>query len=109
MTLSSLYFISPRAPITTGIVSVFISYILLNSISRPLDMDTFSVNFGEVQYLFQMEYCYVNEQASSFFLVLDDYNHWCCDVVFIIIITCHCYCGITVKQLYAKGENSLTG
>ena len=40
---------------TTGIVSVFISYILLNSILRFLDLDTFSVNFGEVQYLFQME------------------------------------------------------
>ena len=56
--MSSPYFTSPRASMTTGIVSVFISYILLISILRPLYLVTFSVNFfffGGVQYLFQME------------------------------------------------------
>ena len=48
MTLSSLFLISPRAPMTTGIVFVFISHILLTSISKSLYLDNFSVNFAEV-------------------------------------------------------------
>ena len=55
VTLSSPFLISPRAPMATGIVSIFISHILLISISRPLYLDNFSVNFEKVQYLFQME------------------------------------------------------
>ena len=60
---------------TTGIVSVFISYILLISILRPLYLDTFSVIFffwggGGYSIYFRWN-CYVNEDASSFFLVLD--------------------------------------
>ena len=48
MTLSSLFLVSPRAPTTTGIVSVFIPHILLTSISKSLYLDNFSVNFAEV-------------------------------------------------------------
>lgn len=39
VTLSSPYFISPRAQMTTAIVSVCISHILLISISRSLYLD----------------------------------------------------------------------
>ena len=56
MTSFSPFFISPRASMTTGTVSVFIFHILLISISRSLYLDKFSVNFGEVQHLFQMEF-----------------------------------------------------
>ena len=48
VTSSSPFFISPRTGMTTGIVSVFISHILLISISRSLYLDNFSVNFAEV-------------------------------------------------------------
>ena len=48
VTLSSPVLIGPRAPTTTGIVSVFISHILLTSISKSLYLDNFSVNFAEV-------------------------------------------------------------
>ena len=48
VTLSSPVLIRPRAPPTTGIVSVFISHILLTSISKSLYLDNFSVNFAEV-------------------------------------------------------------
>ena len=39
---------SPIAPITTGIVSVFIPHILVASISRSLYLESFSVVFHEV-------------------------------------------------------------
>ena len=55
VTLFSPFFIGPRAPMTTGTVPVFISNILLISISRSFYLDNFSVNFGEVEYLLQME------------------------------------------------------
>ena len=48
VTLSSPFLIRPRAPTTTGIVSVLISHILLTSISKSLYLDNFSVNFAEV-------------------------------------------------------------
>ena len=48
VTLSSPVLIRPRAPTTTGIVSVSISHILLTSISKSLYLDNFSVNFAEV-------------------------------------------------------------
>ena len=48
VTMSSPVLIRPRAPTTTGIVSVFISHILLTSISKSLYLDNFSVNFAEV-------------------------------------------------------------
>ena len=48
VTLSSPFLIRPRAPTTTGIVSVFISHILLTSISKSLYLVNFSVNFAEV-------------------------------------------------------------
>ncbi len=48
MNLSSPFFTSPRAPMTTGIVSVFIPHILLILISRSLYLDSFSVTFTEV-------------------------------------------------------------
>ena len=48
VTLSSPFLITPRAPTTTGIVSVLISHILLTSISKSLYLDNFSVNFAEV-------------------------------------------------------------
>ena len=48
VTLSSPYFISPRASMTTGIALVFISKILLISISRPLYLDTYSISDGIV-------------------------------------------------------------
>ena len=48
MTLSSPFLISPRAPPTTGIVSVYISKILVTSISKSSNLDNFSVNFAEV-------------------------------------------------------------
>ena len=47
VTLFGPFFISPM---TTGIIWVFISHILIISISRPLYLDNFSVNFGEVIY-----------------------------------------------------------
>ena len=48
VTLSSPFLTRPRVPTTTGIVSVFISHILLTSISKSLYLDNFSVNFAEV-------------------------------------------------------------
>ena len=48
LTLSSPFLIRPRAPTTTGIVSVLISHILLTSISKSLYLVNFSVNFAEV-------------------------------------------------------------
>ena len=48
VTLSSPFLNRPRAPMTTGIVSVLISHILLTSISKSLYLDNFSVNFAEV-------------------------------------------------------------
>ena len=48
VTLSSPFLIRPRAPTTTGIVSVLISHILLTSISKSLYLVNFSVNFAEV-------------------------------------------------------------
>ena len=48
VTLSSPFLIRPRAPTTTGIVSVLISHILLTSISKSLYLNNFSVNFAEV-------------------------------------------------------------
>ena len=47
VTLSSPFLIRPRAPTTTGIVSVLISHILLTSISNSLYL-VHSVNFAEV-------------------------------------------------------------
>ena len=44
----SPFLTSPRAPIATGIVSVFIPYILVVSISRSLYLERFSVVFNEV-------------------------------------------------------------
>ena len=41
------FFITPRAPITTGSVVVFIFHILLTSISRSLYFDNFSTSFIE--------------------------------------------------------------
>ena len=69
VTLSSPFLISPWAPTTTGIVSVFISHILLTSISKSLSLDNFSVNFAEV--LLSHGTANVNEHAPCFFLVLD--------------------------------------
>ena len=48
VTLSSPFLIRPKAPTTTGIVSVLISHILLTSISKSLYLVNFSVNFAEV-------------------------------------------------------------
>ena len=48
VTLSSPFLISLRTPTTTGIVSVFISHILLTSISQSFYLDNCSVNFAEV-------------------------------------------------------------
>ena len=48
MTLSSPFLSSPRAPTINGIVSVFISHILLTSISISLYFGSFYVNFAEV-------------------------------------------------------------
>ena len=42
------FFISPRAPITIGIVMAFIPHILSISISRSLYFDSFSVTLTEV-------------------------------------------------------------
>ena len=44
----SPFLMSPRAPRTTGIVSVFIPHILVVSISRSLYLESFSVVFKEV-------------------------------------------------------------
>ena len=44
----SPFLMSPRTPVTTGIVSVFIPHILVVSISRSLYLESFSVVFNEV-------------------------------------------------------------
>ena len=44
----SPFLMSPRAPITIGIVSVFIPHILVASIFRCLYLESFSVIFNEV-------------------------------------------------------------
>ena len=48
MYFSKPFFISPSAPITTGIVVAFIPHIRSISISRSLYFDSFSVTFTEV-------------------------------------------------------------
>ena len=48
MYLSIPFFISPKAPITTGIVVAFIPHIRSISISKSLHLDSFSVTFTEV-------------------------------------------------------------
>ena len=48
MYFSSPFLMSPRAPITTGIISVFIPHILVVSISRSLYLESFSVVFNEM-------------------------------------------------------------
>ena len=45
---SSPFFTSPKAPMTTGIVVVFMPHILLISISKSLYFDSFSVTLTEV-------------------------------------------------------------
>ena len=45
---SSPFFTSPKAPMTTGIVVVFVPHILFISISRSLYFDNFSVTLTEV-------------------------------------------------------------
>ena len=44
----SSFLMSPRAPITTDIVSAFIPHILVVSISRSLYLESFSMVFNEV-------------------------------------------------------------
>ena len=44
----SPFSMSPRAPITTGTVSVFIPHILVVSISRSLYLQSFAMIFNEV-------------------------------------------------------------
>ena len=46
--LSSPFLVRPRAPTTTGIISVFLSHILLASNPKSLFLDNFSVNFAKV-------------------------------------------------------------
>ena len=48
MCFRSPFLMSPRAPTTTGIVSVFIPHILVVSISWSLYLESFSVDFNEV-------------------------------------------------------------
>ena len=48
MYLSSSFFISPKAPNTTGMVKVFMPHILVNSISRSLYFESFSTSFTEI-------------------------------------------------------------
>ena len=48
VTLSSPFLVRPRAPTTTGIISVVISHILLTSSPKSLFLDNFSVNFAKV-------------------------------------------------------------
>ena len=45
---SNPFFINPKAPVATGIVVVFISHIVLISISRSLYFDSFSVTLTQV-------------------------------------------------------------
>ena len=47
VTLSNPFFTSSRASMTTGVVSIFVSYIPLISVSRSLYLDNFSGNFAE--------------------------------------------------------------
>ena len=68
MTLSSPFLSSPRAPTITGIVSVFISHILLTSISKSLYFGSFYVNFAEVLLLGWN--CYVNEHACMVMMMM---------------------------------------
>ena len=47
-TFSEPFLITPNAPITTGIISVFICHILVISISRYLYLESFSETLVEV-------------------------------------------------------------
>ena len=67
VTLFSPFLISPRAQTTTGIVSVFISNILLTSISKSLYSDNSLYEF--CWGVTSRRNCYVNEHAPSFSLV----------------------------------------
>ena len=67
VTLFSPFLISPRAQTTTGIVSVFISNILLTSISKSLCSDNSLYEF--CWGVTSRRNCYVNEHAPSFSLV----------------------------------------
>lgn len=54
LSLVSHFNTNPIAPVTNEIVSAFISYILVISISRSLYLDSFSVAFTEICRFFQM-------------------------------------------------------
>ena len=66
---SNLFFISPRARITTGIVEAFTPYILSISISRSLYFDSFSVTLTEVFFLVRMVISVSRQLFSCLFLI----------------------------------------
>ena len=75
---------SPRAPITTGIVSVFIPHILVVSISRSLYLGSFSVVFKEV---FQCDVTAISMSLQVLFLwsLITNYIYQACYLLFLYL------------------------
>ena len=66
---SNPFFISSRAPITTGIVVAFIPHIHSISISRSLYFDSFSVTLTEVFFSMGMDMSMSRQLFSCLFLI----------------------------------------